>query len=51
MELSANYQKISELIERSSVLSEHLAVDEKVCLLYTSPSPRDAHESRMPSSA
>ena len=23
----------------------------KVCLLYTSPSPRDAHESRMPSSA
>ena len=25
--------------------------DIKVCLLYTSPSPRDAHESRMPSSA
>ena len=27
--------------------------DEEVdfCLLYTSPSPRDAHESRMPSSA
>ena len=24
---------------------------ETVCLLYTSPSPRDAHESRMPSSA
>ena len=24
---------------------------EKTCLLYTSPSPRDAHESRMPSSA
>ena len=23
----------------------------KFCLLYTSPSPRDAHESRMPSSA
>ena len=23
----------------------------RVCLLYTSPSPRDAHESRMPSSA
>ena len=31
-----------------------LVVDEKLpypCLLYTSPSPRDAHESRMPSSA
>ena len=24
---------------------------EYTCLLYTSPSPRDAHESRMPSSA
>ena len=24
---------------------------ENACLLYTSPSPRDAHESRMPSSA
>ena len=26
-------------------------VDDNACLLYTSPSPRDAHESRMPSSA
>ena len=26
-------------------------VPENTCLLYTSPSPRDAHESRMPSSA
>ena len=26
-------------------------VKDKFCLLYTSPSPRDAHESRMPSSA
>ena len=25
--------------------------DNQDCLLYTSPSPRDAHESRMPSSA
>ena len=24
---------------------------DNTCLLYTSPSPRDAHESRMPSSA
>ena len=28
-----------------------LNVELKPCLLYTSPSPRDAHESRMPSSA
>ena len=27
------------------------AIEYKDCLLYTSPSPRDAHESRMPSSA
>ena len=27
------------------------ALDDMRCLLYTSPSPRDAHESRMPSSA
>ena len=26
-------------------------VESVPCLLYTSPSPRDAHESRMPSSA
>ena len=32
-------------------LGLHSATDYDVCLLYTSPSPRDAHESRMPSSA
>ena len=26
-------------------------IERYTCLLYTSPSPRDAHESRMPSSA
>ena len=29
----------------------HAAVDGNACLLYTSPSPRDAESSRMPSSA
>jgi len=29
MELSANYQKISELIERSTALAKHLVIDEK----------------------
>ena len=28
-----------------------ILVQNYICLLYTSPSPRDAHESRMPSSA
>ena len=27
------------------------SIQDLFCLLYTSPSPRDAHESRMPSSA
>jgi peptide chain release factor 2 len=30
MELSANYQKISELIQRSTALAEHLVIDEKI---------------------
>ena len=36
-------------VEESSKLKNDL--DMQGCLLYTSPSPRDAHESRMPSSA
>ena len=32
-------------------ITKHLEEDIWDCLLYTSPSPRDAHESRMPSSA
>ena len=30
---------------------QKISKEVKPCLLYTSPSPRDAHESRMPSSA
>ena len=30
---------------------EKVVEESEPCLLYTSPSPRDAHESRMPSSA
>ena len=39
--------------EEKEVLNHEMrhATDMKTCLLYTSPSPRDAHESRMPSSA
>ena len=36
---------LDQLHKYSSIVSV------KNCLLYTSPSPRDAHESRMPSSA
>ena len=40
--LAVNYQGLVPVL--INALKEH-------CLLYTSPSPRDAHESRMPSSA
>ena len=36
-----------DILRRRQENEYHLVV----CLLYTSPSPRDAHESRMPSSA
>ena len=32
-------------------LDERLAIESYLCLLYTSPSPRDKRQSRMPSSA
>ena len=41
----------SNVIELSSVNGEELKFNTNVCLLYTSPSPRDATLSRMPSSA
>ena len=31
--------------------NQHRSGTERICLLYTSPSPRDVEESRMPSSA
>ena len=37
--------------EASDQRVELAAEQARLCLLYTSPSPRDAHESRMPSSA
>ena len=46
--LFSNDDKLSkQLLEAGDKVEEKLWS----CLLYTSPSPRDAHESRMPSSA
>ena len=42
-------EKRAEDIEKR--LIPLLQAEDSPCLLYTSPSPRDAHESRMPSSA
>ena len=36
-----------DIIKRAASIVDHLYI----CLLYTSPSPRDVEESRMPSSA
>ena len=45
---SVTYQIVGEY--ESDIKNNKLSVSSP-CLLYTSPSPRDAHESRMPSSA
>ena len=47
--LCADTGKKVLLISGNDLKAAHDAEDG--CLLYTSPSPRDAHESRMPSSA
>ena len=39
------------LLSKVDLPSTQNAAVDGYCLLYTSPSPRDAHESRMPSSA
>ena len=43
--------EIENLLSKNSQLREINLVQFKNCLLYTSPSPRDATLSRMPSSA
>ena len=42
---------MNEKHKRQDVLTSLLDELKGCCLLYTSPSPRDAHEHRMPSSA
>ena len=45
--------KFNESTKISNIINEHRDIEEGIhtCLLYTSPSPRDVEESRMPSSA
>ena len=49
--LQESLSKIQDEIKSISVEGESGAGLVKVCLLYTSPSPRDRTRSRMPSSA
>ena len=43
--------KSTMIVESNITYNQELKVNDEVCLLYTSPSPRDVEESRMPSSA
>ena len=48
-------RKAKEDAERQRLIDDNTSVEElrqlSICLLYTSPSPRDKRQSRMPSSA
>ena len=50
---STDKDQILKLVQELGELSDHACKGEDIkdCLLYTSPSPRDVEESRMPSSA
>ena len=48
---SIEYMMASLLVAMSTAIGNAVNIRIRGCLLYTSPSPRDAHESRMPSSA
>ena len=46
-----NIEKQKTSNKKASTAKPKTTAKTKVCLLYTSPSPRDKHRSRMPSSA
>ena len=48
---SSNSVRLVEVAKNSGCSSAELIHSESPCLLYTSPSPRDKRQSRMPSSA
>ena len=50
-EILESYGSNGVVIEDSNILEEQPVDKFGDCLLYTSPSPRDVEESRMPSSA
>ena len=49
--IKVNKKRGNIVLSRKALLEEENAEKKKVCLLYTSPSPRDRTRSRMPSSA
>ena len=51
IDVSAYYTQYENFVERANLTITTKEGTPKICLLYTSPSPRDATLSRMPSSA
>ena len=49
--LSENIEHVACVLENPEPRTFEVAVNNYICLLYTSPSPRDKRQSRMPSSA
>ena len=45
------YSRISNFIKKGEFKFKEESIKDTLCLLYTSPSPRDRQKSRMPSSA
>ena len=50
-EISNTKRIVDNLVAKIEAYAKHFTADDSVCLLYTSPSPRDSTSSRMPSSA
>ena len=48
---AVSYHDLEEILAKRGVNIDHATLNHWVCLLYTSPSPRDRSLSRMPSSA
>ena len=46
-----NVPQLVQLLEQQGILAERKSIYSDICLLYTSPSPRDGLLYRMPSSA
>ena len=46
-----SFSNINKLLDYISLIFKHIFSENIICLLYTSPSPRDPSISRMPSSA
>ena len=49
--MKTNLTNMEKKLDEADKAKHQENIDSNICLLYTSPSPRDVEESRMPSSA